>query len=106
MLKIGVLLPGRFSDAGDFLADARALDAAGVDSRWLPGDGLDPWLVLAGVALLVLKPKSGARRGAGSGPAGGGTGSEALPAATTSMPARRSRRLKPESMFLSKSRCV
>ncbi len=50
MLKIGVLLPGRFSDAGDFLADARALDAAGVDSLWLPGDGLDPWLVLAGVA--------------------------------------------------------
>ena len=50
MLKIGVLLPGRFSDAGDFLADARALDAAGVDSLWLPGDGLDPWLVLAGIA--------------------------------------------------------
>ena len=50
MLKIGVLLPGRFSDAGDYLADARALDAAGVDSLWLPGDGLDPWLVLAGIA--------------------------------------------------------
>jgi alkanesulfonate monooxygenase SsuD/methylene tetrahydromethanopterin reductase-like flavin-dependent oxidoreductase (luciferase family) len=50
VLKIGVLLPGRFSDAGDFLADARALDAAGVDSLWLPGDGLDPWLVLAGIA--------------------------------------------------------
>lgn len=62
-----------------------------------PNDTSTPWaiplmvlgglLVLAGVALLVLKPKSGARRGAGSGPAGGGTGSEALPAATTSMPA-------------------
>lgn len=50
MPKIGVLLPGRFSDAGDYLADARALDAAGVDSLWLPGDGLDPWLVLAGIA--------------------------------------------------------
>jgi alkanesulfonate monooxygenase SsuD/methylene tetrahydromethanopterin reductase-like flavin-dependent oxidoreductase (luciferase family) len=50
VLKIGVLLPGRFTDAGDYLADARALDAAGVDSLWLPGDGLDPWLVLAGVA--------------------------------------------------------
>lgn len=53
MLKIGVLLPGRFTDAGDYLADARALDAAGVDSLWLPGDGLDPWLVLAGIAAVT-----------------------------------------------------
>ncbi len=53
MPRIGVLLPGRFTDAGDFLADARALDAAGVDSLWLPGDGLDPWLVLAGIASIT-----------------------------------------------------
>nr|WP_082699184.1 hypothetical protein [Arthrobacter sp. EPSL27] len=62
-----------------------------------PNDTSTPWaiplmvlgglLMLAGVALLVLKPKSGARRGAGSGPAGGGTGSKAVPADTTSIPA-------------------
>ena len=37
MLKIGVLLPSSFEDAGDFLADARALDAAGADSLWIDG---------------------------------------------------------------------
>ncbi|HEY7041962.1 MAG TPA: LLM class flavin-dependent oxidoreductase [Methylomirabilota bacterium] len=53
VLKIGVLLPSRFTDAGDYLADARALDAAGADSVWLPDDGLDPWLVLAGIATVT-----------------------------------------------------
>jgi alkanesulfonate monooxygenase SsuD/methylene tetrahydromethanopterin reductase-like flavin-dependent oxidoreductase (luciferase family) len=52
-VKIGVLLPARFEDAGDYLADARALDAAGVDSLWLPDDGLDPWLVLSGIAAVT-----------------------------------------------------
>ena len=50
MVKIGVLLPSRFTDGGEYLADARALDAAGVDSLWLPDDGLDAWLILASVA--------------------------------------------------------
>ena len=50
MVKIGVLLPSRFADGGEYLADARALDAAGVDSLWLPDDGLDAWLILASVA--------------------------------------------------------
>ncbi|MGP4033909.1 hypothetical protein [Pseudarthrobacter sp. 1C304] len=61
-----------------------------------PNDTSTPWaiplmvlgglLLLAGVALLVLKPKSGAGRGAGNGPAGGNTGSKAAPVATTSAP--------------------
>src|SRR4026208_89947 len=50
MVKIGVLLPSRFADGGEYLADARALDAAGVDSLWLPDDGLDAWAILASVA--------------------------------------------------------
>ena len=29
-MKIGVLLPSRFEDPGEFLADARAMEAAGV----------------------------------------------------------------------------
>jgi len=52
-MRIGVLLSARFTDAGDYLADARALDAAGVDSLWLPDDGFDPWLVLAGIATVT-----------------------------------------------------
>jgi alkanesulfonate monooxygenase SsuD/methylene tetrahydromethanopterin reductase-like flavin-dependent oxidoreductase (luciferase family) len=52
-VKIGVLLPGHFTDSGDYLADARALDAAGVDSLWLPDDGFDRWLVLAAIATVT-----------------------------------------------------
>jgi hypothetical protein len=52
-VRIGVLLSGRFTDTGDYLADARALDAAGVDSLWLADEGFDPWLVLAGVAAVT-----------------------------------------------------
>ncbi len=52
-MKIGVLLPAQFTDSGDYLADARALDAAGVDSLWLPEGDFDPWLVLAGIAAVT-----------------------------------------------------
>jgi len=53
VLKIGVLLPAHFVDTGDYLADARALDAAGVDSLWLTGGGFDPWLVMSGIAAVT-----------------------------------------------------
>lgn len=53
MLKIGVLLPCRFDDTGDYLADARALDSAGVDSLWLDDGGYEPWLVLAALATVT-----------------------------------------------------
>src|SRR5262249_54812014 len=53
MLKLGVRLPARVADAGEYLADARALDTAGVDSLWLDGDGDEPWLVLASVAAVT-----------------------------------------------------
>jgi luciferase-like monooxygenase len=52
-VKIGVRLSAHFTDTGDYLADARALDAAGVDTLWLPDDGFDPWLVLAGIAAVT-----------------------------------------------------
>ena len=69
MLKIGVLLPSSFEDAGDFLADARALDAAGADSLWIDGDDHEPWLVLAAIASVtgrvrLVAPVSAARAGA------------------------------------------
>jgi alkanesulfonate monooxygenase SsuD/methylene tetrahydromethanopterin reductase-like flavin-dependent oxidoreductase (luciferase family) len=53
MLKIGVRLPTTFEDAGEYLADARALDAAGVESLWLDDVGSEPWLVLAGIAAVT-----------------------------------------------------
>ncbi len=53
MLAIGVRVPRRFDDAGEYLADSRALDSAGVDSLWLDGDGHEPWLLLAGIAAVT-----------------------------------------------------
>src|SRR6266852_7434021 len=53
-MKVGVLLPSRFEDAGDFLADARAMEAAGADSIWLEdGEGYDPMLALAAIAAVT-----------------------------------------------------
>jgi alkanesulfonate monooxygenase SsuD/methylene tetrahydromethanopterin reductase-like flavin-dependent oxidoreductase (luciferase family) len=53
-MKVGVLLPSRFEDPGEFLADARAMEAAGADSIWLEdGDGYDPMLALAACAAVT-----------------------------------------------------
>ena len=52
-MKIGVRLSRRFDDAGEYLADARAFDAAGVDALWLTDAGYDPWLLLAGIAAVT-----------------------------------------------------
>ena len=71
-MKIGVIFPSRFENPGEFLADARAMEAAGVDSVWLEetGDGLDPMLVLAAIAAVTSQLRLGLLRGGGSGPAG------------------------------------
>ena len=53
-MKVGVLLPSRFEEPGEFLADARAMEAAGADSIWLEqGDGYDPMLALAAIAAVT-----------------------------------------------------
>ena len=53
-MKVGVLLPSRFEEPGEFLADARAMEAAGADSVWLEeGDGYDPMLALAAIAAVT-----------------------------------------------------
>jgi len=53
MPKIGVRLPAAFDLAGEFLADARALEAAGADLLLL-GDGpLDPVLLVAALAAVT-----------------------------------------------------
>ena len=60
-MKIGVLFPPRFEDPGEFLADARAIEAAGVDSVWLDdsADGFDPLLVLAAIAAVTSQLRLG-----------------------------------------------
>ena len=53
-MKIGVLLPSRVEDPGEFLADARAMEAAGADSVWMEDDGEhDPLLALAAIAAVT-----------------------------------------------------
>src|SRR2546421_6880591 len=84
-MKIGVLFPYRFEDPGEFLADAGAMETAGVDSVWLEeaNDGLDPLMMLAAIAavtsqlrlgLLHQFPSLDARdvQGKSPSPAGGG----------------------------------
>ena len=61
---------GRFDDAGDYLADARALDSAGVDSLWLDDGGYDPWLLLASVAAVTGRARLVAPLAAAGGPDG------------------------------------
>jgi alkanesulfonate monooxygenase SsuD/methylene tetrahydromethanopterin reductase-like flavin-dependent oxidoreductase (luciferase family) len=60
-MKIGVIFPSRFEDPGEFLADARAMEAAGVDSVWLEetNDGLDPMLILAAIAAVTTEVRLG-----------------------------------------------
>ena len=59
-MKVGVLFPSRFEDPGEFLADARAMEAAGTDSIWLEeGDGYDPMLALAAIAAVTSQLRLG-----------------------------------------------
>src|SRR5437667_122556 len=72
-MKVGVVFPSRFEDPGEFLADARAMETAGVDSIWLQdqNDGLDPLLMLAAIAAVTSRLRLGLIPESPS-PAGGG----------------------------------
>src|ERR1700716_2730170 len=62
-MNVGVLLPSRFDDPGEFLADARAMEAAGVDSVWLEeADGRDPMLALAAIGAVTGRLRLGLMR--------------------------------------------
>lgn len=54
-MKVGVIFPSRLDEPGEFLADARAMEAAGADSVWLEEDGgsLDPLMLLAAIAAVT-----------------------------------------------------
>ena len=68
-LKIGVRLPLGVTDVGEWLADASAYEAAGVDSLWLsealfrPPDGgaptPEPWTLLAALAAVTHRARLG-----------------------------------------------
>jgi alkanesulfonate monooxygenase SsuD/methylene tetrahydromethanopterin reductase-like flavin-dependent oxidoreductase (luciferase family) len=59
-MKVGVLFPTRFEDPGEFLADARAMEAAGADSVWMEeGDGIDAMLALAAIAAVTSQVRLG-----------------------------------------------
>src|SRR3989442_9915872 len=75
-MKVGVLFPSRFEDPGEFLADARAMEAAGVDSVWLEeaSDGLDPMLALAAIAAVTSQLRLGLIRDGSPSPLWGGSG--------------------------------
>src|SRR5256885_9070270 len=60
-MNVGVLFASRFKDPGEFLADARAMEAAGVDSVWIEegGEGFDPMLMLAAIAAVTDRIRLG-----------------------------------------------
>ncbi len=71
-MKVGVLFPSRFEDPGEFLADARAMEAAGVDSVWIEDDGagLDPLLTLAAIATVAHEVRLALIRSSSAGSSG------------------------------------
>jgi len=74
-MKVGVLFPSRFEDPGNFLADARAMEAAGADSVWMEdGVGLDSMLALAAIAAVTSHLRLGLINPDTPSPFGGGSG--------------------------------
>jgi hypothetical protein len=50
VVKVGVVMPARIADGGDFLADVRALEAAGAEMIGVEGDGPEQWMLLGAIA--------------------------------------------------------
>ena len=55
MIKVAVTLPAAFEDAGEFLADVRALEAAGADMIALAGDPAGRWATLGAIAAVTQR---------------------------------------------------
>lgn len=51
MVKVGVRMPATVEDAGDFLANVRALESAGAALIAVEGDSPDRWVALAAIAV-------------------------------------------------------
>jgi hypothetical protein len=67
VVNVGVVLPVWFSEAGDYLADARALEEAGVHSLWLEVKDRSPdqGMLLAAMAAVTSRVKLGLRMPSG-----------------------------------------
>jgi len=67
VVNVGVVLASSFGDAGDYLADARALEEAGVHSLWLDvkGRSPDPGMLLAAIAAVTSRVRLGLRMPSG-----------------------------------------
>ena len=52
-MKIAVLMPAGFADAGEFLADVRALEAAGAEMIGLEGEGPEHEAILGAMAAVT-----------------------------------------------------
>jgi hypothetical protein len=55
MPMLGVRLPASFDSAGEFLADAQSLEAAGADLLLLGEGDLEPNLLLAAIAAVTVR---------------------------------------------------
>jgi len=67
-MRVGVVLSMAFDDAGEFLADAAAFDAAGADGLWLAanGDDVEALLLLAAIAAAAPRADLGLALGSAS----------------------------------------
>jgi len=53
VIKVGVIMPATIDDAGEFLADVRALEAAGAKLIGLEGNGREQAILLAAIAAVT-----------------------------------------------------
>jgi alkanesulfonate monooxygenase SsuD/methylene tetrahydromethanopterin reductase-like flavin-dependent oxidoreductase (luciferase family) len=58
-MRVAVTMPVALDDLGEFLADVRALDAAGADTIWLADTAHDPFVVLAAIAAVTHNVRLG-----------------------------------------------
>lgn len=52
-------LPATIADGGEFIADARALDAAGADVIWIEDGAADAWIILGALSSVTHRARLG-----------------------------------------------
>jgi hypothetical protein len=57
VIKVGVTMPDEIGDAAEFLADVRALEAAGAEMIGLRGDGVEQRILLGAIAAVTHRIK-------------------------------------------------
>jgi hypothetical protein len=57
VIKVAVTMPGEVADAAEFLADVRALEAAGAEMIGLEGDGIEQCVLLGAIAAVTHRVK-------------------------------------------------